>query len=178
RNGGWNPLQDWPKSSILDQCMGAPFLLETDGNSWLNKAKKTLETSSWAGFLSSPLVTPVCPEVLPSPTDGEECFSHVKCDSKTWSITLDVSNFCPEEIGVKINDCYLEIAGEHKEKHNDHGTISKRFTRKYKLPVEVDLQKICSSLSPEGVLLVEIPVAVSSTRCPTETVVPTHMKEK
>lgn len=110
RNGRWDPLQDWPKSSILDQCTGAPFFLEDDGG-WLNIARKTLETSSLPGFLSFPLVTPVCPEVSPSSMDGQQRFPNVKCDSKSWKITLDVSHFCPEEIGVKINEGYLEISG-------------------------------------------------------------------
>ncbi|KAB5522531.1 hypothetical protein PHYPO_G00160580 [Pangasianodon hypophthalmus] len=177
RNGSWDPLQDWPKSSILEQCTGAPFFFDPDDDSWLNTARKTLETSSWPGFLSFPLVTPVCPEVSPSARDGQQKF-HVKCDSKTWSISLDVSHFCPEEIGVKINEGYLEIAGKHEERHNDHGTISRSFSRKYKLPAEVDLQKMSSSLSPEGVLLVEVPIGASSNRCPTETVIPIQTKEK
>lgn len=106
RNGSWDPFQDSPRSSILDQCRGAPFFLELDDGSWLNTARKTLETFSWPGFLSFPLVTPVCPEVFRSSRDG-----HVECDTKTWRISLDVSHFCPEEIGVKINEGYLEIAG-------------------------------------------------------------------
>lgn len=109
RNSSWDPLQDWPKSSILDQCMGAPFFLEKDdSSSWLNAARKT---SSWPGFLSFPLVTSICPEVSSSPRNGQQSFSQVNCDSKTWRITLDVSHFCPEEIAVKINEGYLEIEG-------------------------------------------------------------------
>lgn len=106
RNGSWDPLQDWPKSSILNWCRGAPFFLELDDSSWLKTARKTLETSSWPGFRSLSLVTPVCPEVPHSSRDG-----HVECDPKTWRISLDVSTFCPEEIGVKINAGYLEVVG-------------------------------------------------------------------
>ncbi|KAG7314627.1 hypothetical protein KOW79_021930 [Hemibagrus wyckioides] len=125
RNGSWDPLQDWPRSSVLDQCRGAPFFLESDD------------------------------EVSPSPGDGRQ-FSDVICDSKTWRISLDVSHFDPEEVDVKINKGYLEIAGKHEERYNNHGSVSRSFTRKYKLPTEVDLQKMNTSLSPEGVLLVEV----------------------
>lgn len=111
RNGSWDLLKDWPKSSILDQCKGEPFFLELDDSSWINTARKTLESSSWTGFLSFPLVTPVCPEVSPSSRDGQERFSQVKCDSMTWRIILDARHFCPEEINVKLNEGYLEITG-------------------------------------------------------------------
>ncbi|XP_053473622.1 heat shock protein, alpha-crystallin-related, b15 [Ictalurus furcatus] len=176
RNASWDTLQDWPKSSISDPCMGAPFVPEPDDGSWLNTVRRTLETSSWPGFLSFPLVTSVCPEVSSSSRDGQP-FSHVKCD-KMWRISLDVSHFCPKELCVKISKGYLEITGKHEERHYDHGTISRSFTRKYKLPPEIDLQKMSSLLSPEGVLLVEVPVGISSNRCPTETVIPIQMKEK
>lgn len=109
RNSNWDPLQDWPKSSILAQCRGSPFFLDSDDGSWLNSARKTLETSP--GFLSFPLVTPVCPEVLPASSGGQQQFSPITSDSKTWRISLDVSHFCPEEIGIKINEGYIEIAG-------------------------------------------------------------------
>ncbi|XP_060768998.1 heat shock protein, alpha-crystallin-related, b15 [Neoarius graeffei] len=173
RNGSWDPLQDWPKSSILNWCRGAPFFLELDDSSWLKTARKTLETSSWPGFRSLSLVTPVCPEVPHSSRDG-----HVECDPKTWRISLDVSTFCPEEIGVKINAGYLEVVGKHEERHYNQGATSRTFTRKYKLPTDVDQQKMNSSLSPEGVLLIEVPVGASYNRCPGETVIPVQMKEK
>ncbi|XP_027021306.1 heat shock protein, alpha-crystallin-related, b15 [Tachysurus fulvidraco] len=177
RNGSWDSIQDWPKASILDQCRGPPFLLESDYGNLLNIARKTLETSTCPGFLSFPLVTPACPTVSPSSRDGQQ-FSDDACDSKTWRISLDVSHFCPEEICVKINEGYLEIAGKHQERHKDRGTISRSFTRNYKLPAEVDPQKMNFSFSPEGVLLVEVPVGVSSNSCPKETAIPIQMKEK
>lgn len=111
RKGTRDSLQDWPKSSILDQCKGAPFFLEPDDGSWLNTARKALETSSWPEFLSSSLVRPVCLEVLSSSSDVQQRFLHVKGDCKTWRISLDVSHFSPEEIDVKINEDYLEISG-------------------------------------------------------------------
>ncbi|KAM9440281.1 heat shock protein, alpha-crystallin-related, b15 [Clarias gariepinus] len=178
RNGRWDSLQDWPKSSILDQCNQAPFFLRGDDGSWINTVTKTLEKSSFPGFLSFPLVTPVCPEVSPSTGDKQQRFSHGKSDSKTWRISLDVNHFCPEEISVRINEGYVEISGKHEELQNEHGTIFRSFTRKYKLPAEVDLQKISSSLTSEGVLLVEVPVGISTTGCPTETVIPIQIKEK
>ncbi|KAK3509446.1 hypothetical protein QTP70_035094, partial [Hemibagrus guttatus] len=69
--------------------------------------------------------------VSPSSRDGQQ-FSEVTCDNKTWRISLDVSHFDPEEVDVKINEGYLEIAGKHEERHNGHGTVSRSFTRKYK----------------------------------------------
>ncbi|XP_062844533.1 heat shock protein, alpha-crystallin-related, b15 [Trichomycterus rosablanca] len=182
RNGSWDPLQDWPKSSILDQCSGAPFFLKENDGSWLDTARKTLEKSPWPGFLSFPLVSPVCPEISSpssSSKDGPQMqLPPAESNSKSWRISLDVFHFCPEEIGVRMTEGYLEVTGKHEERQNKRGTISRSFTRKYKLPAEIDLQQMSSSLSPEGVLLVEAPLGASSTSLPADTVIPIQIKQK
>ncbi|KAL7838370.1 hypothetical protein AOLI_G00267740 [Acnodon oligacanthus] len=95
-------------------------------------------------------------EISPSSGVGQQRqISQAQCDSKTWKISLDVSHFCAEEIVVKTNEGYLEITGKHEERQDEHGIISRSFTRKYKLPAEVDLHQMSSTLSPEGILSVD-----------------------
>ncbi|KAL7838368.1 hypothetical protein AOLI_G00267720 [Acnodon oligacanthus] len=179
RNGSWDFTRDWPKSSLLEQCTGPPFFLDSGKVNWLDSARKTLETSPWPGFLCFPLVSPVCPEISPSSGVGQQRqISQAQCDSKTWKISLDVSHFCAEEIGVKTNEGYLEITGKHEERQDEHGIISRSFTRKYKLPAEVDLHQMSSTLSPEGILSVEAPLGASSITSSTETVIPIQMQQK
>ncbi|KAL7838377.1 hypothetical protein AOLI_G00267810 [Acnodon oligacanthus] len=118
-------------------------------------------------------------EISPSSGGGQQRqISQAQCDSKTWKISLDVSHFCAEEIVVKTNEGYLEITGKHEERQDEHGIISRSFTRKYKLPAEVDLHQMSSTLSPEGILSVEAPLGASSITSSTETVIPIQMQQK
>lgn len=111
RNSSVDPVRDWPKSSLIEKCTGPPFFLELGDTGWLDTARKTLETSPWPGFLCFPLVTSICPEILPSVGQKQQ-ISHVECDHKTWKISLNVSHFCAEEISVKTSEGYLEISGK------------------------------------------------------------------
>lgn len=73
-------------------------------------------------------------------------------------ITLDVGSFLPSEMNVDLAGRVLTITGEHAERdEGSNGTISRFFSRRYKIPNECDLGKICSSIDPKGKLLVEVP---------------------
>uniref|UniRef100_A0A8B9SLY1 Heat shock protein family B (small) member 1 n=1 Tax=Anas platyrhynchos TaxID=8839 RepID=A0A8B9SLY1_ANAPL len=52
----------------------------------------------------------------------------------------------------------LRGAGKHEEKQDEHGFISRCFTRKYTLPPGVEATAVRSSLSPDGMLTVEAPL--------------------
>jgi len=45
-----------------------------------------------------------------------------------------VKHFSPEELSVKTVGNYVEIRGKHEEKKDDHGVVSRDFTRKYTIP--------------------------------------------
>ncbi|XP_048646048.1 heat shock protein beta-1 [Marmota marmota marmota] len=55
-------------------------------------------------------------------------------------------------------------AGKHEERQDEHGYISRCFTRKYTLPPGVDPTQVSSSLSPEGTLTVEAPMPKPATQ--------------
>lgn len=111
RNSSWDALQD---SSIVDQCTDAPFFFKESLN-FLEKAREALEKSQWPGFLSFPLVSPVCPENSSPSSDGPQMQLPTSAsNSKSWKISLNVSHFCPEEISVRITEGYLEVSGEFK----------------------------------------------------------------
>ncbi|XP_032112494.1 developmentally-regulated GTP-binding protein 1 [Sapajus apella] len=52
----------------------------------------------------------------------------------------------------------------HEERQDEHGFISRCFTRKYTLPPGVDPTQVSSSLSPEGTLTVEAPMPKPATQ--------------
>ncbi|KAI1294854.1 Alpha-crystallin A chain [Halotydeus destructor] len=82
----------------------------------------------------------------------------VKDEGDKFQVNLDVSHFKPEELTVTQSpDGFLIIKGQHKERTDDHGFISREFTRRYLLPKDVEMDMMACSLSPSGVLGVSAP---------------------
>lgn len=83
--------------------------------------------------------------------------SEVKNDDKEFNVSLNVSQFKPEELQVKVVDNYVVIHGKHEEKSDEHGFVSREFTRRYMLPNACEMETVASSLSPDGVLTITAP---------------------
>ena len=73
-------------------------------------------------------------------------------DPKKFEVKLDVTNFTPEEITVKVKGNDLLVEGKHEEKQDKygHGYVSRQFTRRYTLPDDVDLEQLSSSFDGQG----------------------------
>lgn len=67
-------------------------------------------------------------------------------------VNLDVQQFKPEELTVKVVNKQIVVEGKHEERSDEHGVISRQFIRKYRLPDNVDKDSISSTLSSDGVL--------------------------
>ncbi|VVC25009.1 Alpha crystallin/Heat shock protein,HSP20-like chaperone,Alpha crystallin/Hsp20 domain [Cinara cedri] len=61
---------------------------------------------------------------------------------------------------VKVIDDYIIVDGKHEERSDEHGFISRQFTRRYKIPDTVDPKSITSSLSSDVVLSIGAPKKV------------------
>ncbi|XP_026760324.1 protein lethal(2)essential for life-like [Galleria mellonella] len=83
--------------------------------------------------------------------------STIKSDKEKFQVNLDVQHFAPEEITVKTADGYVVIEGKHEEKKDEHGYISRQFTRRYALPDGCNPETVESRLSSDGVLTVIAP---------------------
>ncbi|KAL0965649.1 hypothetical protein UPYG_G00283950 [Umbra pygmaea] len=178
RDLNWEPFHEWTmaRHMIMEQDFGLPpFLDERDVN-WIDWARRRLASTSWPGYSRNPLfaVTPARHQKqLPGGV------SEIRTGQHSWRITLDVNHFSPDEISIKTKGGYLEIAGKHEEKEDAHGSVSRCFTRKYKLPPGVNLQHISSSLSEEGLLSVEAPLpGETTTIIPTDMVIPIQIKHQ
>lgn len=84
--------------------------------------------------------------------------STIKEDKEKFQVNLDVQHFAPEEISVKAVDGYLVVEAKHEEKQDEHGYISRSFTRRYALPEGIEADSITSKLSSDGVLTVSAPL--------------------
>ncbi|XP_051174399.1 protein lethal(2)essential for life-like [Leptopilina boulardi] len=83
--------------------------------------------------------------------------STVHNDKDKFQVQLDVQQFKPEEIDVKVVDKYVIVNAKHEEKQDEHGWVSRSFTRKYLIPEQCNIDSVKSSLSSDGVLSIEVP---------------------
>lgn len=77
-----------------------------------------------------------------------------RIDEKKFSVLLDVTNFAPEEIKVKVVGNELTVSASHESETEGHYT-SQKFNRQFVLPKDVDMNSVVSRLNDEGKLLVE-----------------------
>nr|XP_003701666.1 PREDICTED: protein lethal(2)essential for life-like [Megachile rotundata] len=83
--------------------------------------------------------------------------STVKADKDKFRVDLDVQQFSPDEINVKVVDHFVIVEGKHEEKQDAHGWISRQFTRKYMIPEQCDIDLVSSKLSSDGILSIIVP---------------------
>jgi len=80
-----------------------------------------------------------------------------KGDDNHFEVKLDVQQFTPEELTVKMVDNFMVIEGKHEEKQDEHGFISRQFVRRYAIPEDVKQDEITCNLSSDGVLILSAP---------------------
>ncbi|XP_076024605.1 heat shock protein beta-1 [Genypterus blacodes] len=198
RSPSWDPFRDWHQSSrLFDQSFGMPAMPED---------LAAFPTTHWPGYMRAPIMapdmsammphsammpqTPMMPQapmVYPGAMMAQQAralsrqvstgMSEIKQTQDSWKVCLDVNHFSPEELVVKTKDGVVEITGKHEERKDEHGFVSRCFTRKYTLPSSTNIEKVSSSLSPEGMLTVEAPLirpAIQSS----ETSIPVNVEDK
>lgn len=93
-----------------------------------------------------------------STASGNDTGSTVIANKDGFQVKLDVQQFKPEEITVKVTGKNtVTIEGKHEEKQDEHGYISRHFVRKYVLPDGHDINNVVSNLSSDGVLSITAP---------------------
>ncbi|KAM6906935.1 heat shock protein beta-1 [Xenentodon cancila] len=184
RTPSWDPLRDWHQNSrIFDQAFGMPALPEDFA---------AFPSTHWPGYMRPSVLAPDFGAMMPHMMYPNHMMAHparvlsrqmssgiseIKQTQDNWKVSLDVNHFSPEELVVKTKDGVVEISGNHEERKDEHGFVSRSFTRKYTLPSSANVEKVTSSLSPEGVLTVEAPLirpAIESS----ETTIPVKMDGK
>merc|ERR1711915_527080 len=82
----------------------------------------------------------------------------VKDDEKKMEVSLDTSQYRPDELKVSIDKGVVTVEGKHEEKAEDGSKMVPRmFSRKYTLPSEVKAEDVVSNLSSDGVLVITAP---------------------
>ncbi|KAK7872934.1 hypothetical protein R5R35_004253 [Gryllus longicercus] len=83
--------------------------------------------------------------------------SNIQNNQDVFKVNLDVQQFKPEEVNVKVVDNYIIVEGKHEEREDEHGYISRQFQRRYRIPEDVNVDALVSKLSSDGVLSIEAP---------------------
>lgn len=75
----------------------------------------------------------------------------VQLNDKSFDVALDVAGYDPKELNVKVDNGFLSVEANHEEKSDDGRHYAKRqFMRRYKLPDNVNVDDIKSSLANQG----------------------------
>merc|ERR1712096_583815 len=120
---------------IFEQDLGLPPLLDSSDLNWLDWAKRRLATFNWPGFADSPGLQPFSEQVPGKKLETQQLCVGVSeiIGQDRWKVSLDVNQFSPEEITIATKEGYLQISGNHQERQDEHGSVSRCFTRKYKI---------------------------------------------
>ena len=80
---------------------------------------------------------------------------------KKFRVSFDVSQFSPNEISVRTQENKLIVHAKHEET-GEGKNVSREFSRQIDVPKHVDPERLQSTLSKDGILQVEAPVAAPS----------------
>ncbi|CAG9806130.1 unnamed protein product [Chironomus riparius] len=93
---------------------------------------------------------------VPSNVIDSEPRTH-RFDSKGFTAFVDVHLFDAKEVSVKTIDHTIVVECKHDSREDNHGSVERSFVRKFNLPYEFDMSLVTSTLSKEGILLLEAP---------------------
>ncbi|CAH0713228.1 unnamed protein product, partial [Brenthis ino] len=136
---------DWERPSrLLDQHFGMGL-------------KKDELLSSLSSFPSTSLFRNSYFRPWRTNLTRQESASTINLTKDKFEVILDVQQFAPEEITVKATNNSVVVEGQHEEKPDEHGFISRQFTRRYILPTGYEITDLVSTLSSDGVLTITAP---------------------
>lgn len=82
----------------------------------------------------------------------------IASDNDNFKVIIDVRQFKPEEVTVKVVGRCIVVEAKHEEKRDEHGSISRQFLRKYLLPDRAELDQVSSTISSDGILIITAPL--------------------
>ncbi|XP_047520474.1 heat shock protein 30C-like [Pieris napi] len=78
-------------------------------------------------------------------------------ENRVIKLQFDLSEFDPTEVNVNVTNNLLQVTATHEFKTDTSSTL-KEYRREFHLPRGVNPERIVSSLTKEGVLLVQAPL--------------------
>lgn len=87
--------------------------------------------------------------------------SKLKYDSSGFELQLDVQQFTPSELNLKLAGNKLSISGKHEQKTDKYGQITREFHRELLIPEDIDLESMTSTITENGMLTIKANVKAS-----------------
>jgi len=105
------------------------------------------------------------PGLNPEMTTGLDLFKtkdndeiRVKEDESKMEVSLDTSQYRPDELKVSVDKGVVTVEGKHEEKAEDGSKmVSRMFSKRYTLPPDAKAEDVVSNLSSDGVLVITAP---------------------
>ncbi|XP_078075495.1 heat shock protein beta-3 [Mustelus asterias] len=76
-------------------------------------------------------------------------------EAEMFQVMLDAVQFRPEDIIIQVFEGWLLIRAQHGRRMDEHGFISRSFTRQYPLPDGVQSKDLSAMLCHDGILVVK-----------------------
>jgi len=103
----------------------------------------------------------------------------VKDDDTKFEVTLDVSEYRPEELKVTTVNNTLAIEGKHEDSKSDEkntatstasgsSQVMRQFSRKWTLPADCNPNEVASNLSSDGILMITAPKKALTSQVPVQ----------
>ncbi|XP_051834766.1 heat shock protein beta-3 [Antechinus flavipes] len=73
-----------------------------------------------------------------------------------FQVLVDVVQFLPEDVIIQTFEGWLLIKAQHGPRMDEHGFVSRSFTRQYKLPDGVETKDLSALFCHDGILVVEV----------------------
>ena len=127
-------------------------------NGWPDKVLRERfvhDWDDWSDFVDNSLISRNRRSQLERRKSDDS--THLAEDKDQFKVKVDVSNFKAEDISVKFVDSFIIVSGKHEEIEDKDGWVSRQFSRRYSLPDEYDSNKLISTLSSDGILVIKAP---------------------
>lgn len=142
---------DMRPSQLLDQHFGMGLYPDDINSPW------AFSRPHFHPMLSSRSFLPAYYRPWRAAGAAKDYGSTIVFDKDKFQVNLDVQQFRPEELSVKVVNGSVVIEGKHEEKEDEHGFVSRHFQRRYVVPQGHDTLQIVSKLSSDGVLSITAP---------------------
>lgn len=116
---------------------------------------------------------------MPMMTKANDEVIKVKDDDTKFEVTLDVSEYKPEELKVTTVNNTLAIEGKHEAQKTDENNtatstasgssrVMRQFSRKWTLPSNCNPNEVASNLSSDGILMITAPKKALTNQVPVQ----------
>merc|ERR1712018_204836 len=135
---------------------------QTSSAAAATEIKESLLPETASAERRPPLLTPIKLIRFPSRSaEKDESLLDVikvKDNDKSFEITMDTSQYKPDELKVNVVNHNLTVEAKHTDQSEDgRSFVSRQFLRRYTLPSDCKQDLVTSNLSSDGVLVISSP---------------------